>query len=76
MDGVVVGSAGGAGTNHLGGRQTVDLSIVLGDSGLDLGILLQNGGEVGHYAGISDVGRQVDEGAAPAMKPFSKYFWT
>jgi hypothetical protein len=25
MDGVVVGSAGGAGTHHLGGRQTVDL---------------------------------------------------
>ncbi len=67
MDGVVVGSAGGAGAHHLGGRQAVDLSIVLGDSGLDLGILLQNGGEVGHYAGIGDVGRQVDEGAAPAI---------
>ena len=67
MDGVVIGSAGGGGAHHLGGGQAVDAAVVLGDGRLDIGVLLQDGGQVGHDLGIGNIGGQVDECTAPAI---------
>lgn len=51
------------GSAHLlGSGQTVDAAVAHGDSGTDVGMLVQDLGQVGHGLGV-DVGGQVQEGA-------------
>ena len=66
VDGVVLLLADAGGAHLLGGGQAVDAAVAHGDGGLDVGVGLQDGGQVGHDVG-GDVGLEVDEGAVRAV---------
>ena len=58
--GVVLLLADARGAHLLAGGQSVDRAVAHCDGRADLGMRLQNGGEVGHHVGV-DVGSEVDQ---------------
>ena len=65
-DGVVLLLADARGAHLLAGGQAVDRAVAHGDGRTNLGMRLQNGGEVGHHVGV-DVGSEVDQRAVLAV---------
>ena len=66
VDGVVLFLADAGGAHLLGGGQAVDAAVAHGDGRLDVGVGLQDGGQVRHDVG-GDVGLEVDEDAVRAV---------
>ena len=61
-DAVILIGTDACSAHLLGSRQTVDAAVAHGDGGTDVGVLIQNLGQVGHDLGV-DIGGQVQEGA-------------